>query len=97
MPWKNTNNWLSADIIAAIFSFVLAFFRAVYIGDEPSFLRRLLEATICGMITLSASYGIDAMGWHDDLTYVAAGAIGFLGADYIRSLATKIIDKKAGL
>lgn len=82
--------------MAPVLSFMLALFRTIYQGKESSWTKRFTESAICGMVTLSAGYGISAMGWHGDLKYAAAGAIGFLGADYIRNIATKAIDKKVG-
>jgi lambda family phage holin len=75
-------------------SFVLALFRTVYDEKEPRWVRRLTEAAMCGMITLSAGYGIDAMGLAGEWKYAAAGAIGFLGADYIRTVAKKFVGRK---
>lgn len=77
-------------------SFVLALLRTMYQGDEPNWSRRLLEAVICGMLTLSVGYGIDAMGISGEWKYAAAGAVGFLGTDYIRTVAQKFINNKVG-
>lgn len=49
---------------------------------------------MCGMITLSVGYGIDAMGLAGEWKYAAAGAVGFLGADYIRTMAKKFVGRK---
>lgn len=94
MPWKNPDNWLAAEIMAPILSFVLALLRTMYENSEPSWVRRLLESVICGMITLSAGYAIDAMGVASEWKYAVAGTIGFLGAEYIRSVIQKIINKR---
>lgn len=96
VPWRNPENWLSAEVMAPVLSFVLALFRTMYQDKEPNWMRRIIESAMCGMITLSASYGIDAMGLNGDWKYVAAGSIGFLGADYIRGVAHKFINKKVG-
>lgn len=94
MPWKDPNNWLSAEIMAPILAFVLSMFRTIQQGTDPSWLRRILESVICGMITLSAGYAIDAMGMSGEWKYAAAGAIGFLGTEFIRSAASRFIDWK---
>lgn len=80
--------------MAPLLSFVLALLRTMYHDKEPSWMRRLTESAMCGMITLSAGYGVDAMNWSGEWKYAAAGAIGFLGADYIRTLAHKLINQK---
>ena len=94
VPWRDPSNWLHAELLAPLLSFVLALFRTVYDDKEPRWVRRLTESAMCGMITLSTGYVIDAMGWAGEWKYAAAGAIGFLGADYIRSVAKKLIAKK---
>lgn len=94
MPWKDPDIWLNAKIVAPLFAFVLSFLRTIYINDGNTWGRRFLESTICGFITLSATYAIDAMGIHGDWKYAVAGCIGFLGIDYVRSVAKRFIDKK---
>lgn len=94
MPWRNPENWLSAELMAPLLSFVLAFFRTMYQDEEPSWFRRLLEATMCGLITFSVGRGITAMGFSGDWKYFVGGAIALLGVDFVRSLARKLINKK---
>lgn len=96
MPWRNPENWLNAKFMAPFLSFALAMLRATHQDKEPNWMRRIIESSMCGMITLSASYGIDAMGLNGDWKYVAAGSIGFMGADYIRSISHKFLNKKIG-
>lgn len=93
MPWKDPHNWLHAEIMAPILSFVLAFLRTIYQDQEPRWVRRFLESAICGLITLSSGFAIDAMGVHGDWKYAVAGGIGFLGTEYIRIVAVKFINK----
>lgn len=93
MPWKDPNNWLHAEIMAPILSFVLAFLRTIYQDQEPRWVRRFLESSICGLITLSSGFAIDALGVNGDWKYAVAGGIGFLGTEYIRSVAVKFINK----
>ena len=94
MPWKDPNNWLSAETMAPLLSFVLALLRTMYQDQEPSWGRRLLESAICGLITLSSGFAIDALGMHGDWKYAVAGGIGFLGTEYIRTIATRFINRK---
>lgn len=94
MPWKEPNNWLSAEIMAPALSFVLAFLRTIYQDPDPNWVRRLLESAICGLITLSSGFAIDALGMHGDWKYAVAGGIGFLGTEYIRTIATRFINRK---
>lgn len=94
LPWRDPNNWLHAELLAPLLSFVLALLRALYDDKEPRWIRILTEAAMCGMITLSVGYGIDAMGLAGEWKYAAAGAVGFLGADYIRTMAKKFVGRK---
>jgi len=94
MPWRDPNNWLIPEIMAPLLSFVLALLRTIYQNQEPSWLRRLLESVICGMLTLSAGFAISAMGMNNDWKFAVAGAVGFAGTEYIRTVAQKFIDRK---
>ena len=94
MPWKDPNNWLSAETMAPLLSFVLALLRTMYQDQDPSWVRRLLESAICGLITLSSGFAIDALGLNGDWKYAVAGGIGFLGTEYIRTIATRFINRK---
>lgn len=75
-------------------SFILALLRTMYQDNEPSWLRRVIESSLCGLITLSAGYGINALGAHGDWKYAVAGGIGFLGIEYIRGFAKRFLDRK---
>lgn len=94
MPWKDPHSWLHAEIMAPLLSFLLAFLRTIYQNDGNSWRRRFLESTICGFVTLSATYAIEALGLHGDWKYAVAGAIGFLGIEYIREVAKRFINRK---
>ena len=94
VPWKDPSHWFHAEIMAPLLSFVLAFFRTIYQDQEPRWLRRFLESALCGLITLSAGFAINAIGVHGDWKYAVAGGIGFLGTEYIRGIAKRFIDRK---
>jgi lambda family phage holin len=94
LPWKDANNWMTPEIMAPFLSFALSFLRTIYHDNEPSWLRRLLESVICGMLTLSAGFGISAMGLSSDWKFAVAGAVGFAGTEYIRTVAQKFIERK---
>lgn len=94
MPWKDPNNWMTPEIMAPFLSFVLSFLRTIYQDQEPRWMRRLLESVICGMITLSSSFAIDAMGLSSEWKFAIGGAIGFMGTDYIRTIAQSFINRK---
>lgn len=94
MPWRNPESWMAAEIMAPFLSFVLAMLRTIYQNQEPSWLKRILESVICGMLTLSAGFAISAMGLNNDWKFAVAGAVGFAGTEYIRTMAHKFINRK---
>lgn len=87
MPWKN----LDPSIMAPIFAVIISILRVVYDGKETRFVRIALEAAICGLLTLAAGVGIGAMGWSSEWSMVAGGAIGFLGSEFVRYTAKRIV------
>lgn len=94
MPWKDPQNWMAAELLAPVFSFGLAILRAIYMNDGNNWCRRTVEALMCGFITLTAGYIFNALNLHPDWEYAAAGAIGFLGTDYVRNAAQKFINNR---
>lgn len=94
MPWKDHNNWIRAEILAPLFSFVTAFLRVTYDRSEPKWMRRLLEAMLCGLITLSCGFAIDALEMAGEWKYAIGGTVGYFGADYARGVADRIINNR---
>ncbi|SPL81322.1 hypothetical protein [Yersinia phage fEV-1] len=86
--------WLNAEVVAPVMSFILALLRTMYQGDEPKWSRRILESMICGMLTLTAGYAIDAMGLNGEWKYAVAGAIGFMGVDFVRQVAAAVLKRR---
>ena len=87
MPWKN----LEPNLVAPVFAFVVAVIRVVYDGKEKRWVRVCMEAVICGLLTLAAGAAIGAMGWSSDWQLAAGGVIGFLGSEFIRYTARRIV------
>jgi lambda family phage holin len=87
MPWKN----LDPTIMAPIFAIIVSILRVVYDGKETRVIRIVLEAAICGLLTLAAGSAIRAMGLNDDWSMVAGGIIGFLGSEFVRYTAKRIV------
>ena len=92
--WKDPNTFFIAELFAPLLAFVTAFIRSLYDGTEPSWLRRFIEAVLCGGATLTCGFALKALGAHGDWVYFVGGVIGLFGVDYVRFIARKGINKK---
>ena len=68
--------------------------RVLYEGKEANKWRVLLEALMCGGLSLSASSVIEWMAWPSSLSVGAGGAIGFIGVTAFRELVIKFLGRK---
>lgn len=87
MPWRN----IDPNLLAPILAVIIAILRVMYDGQETRFWRIAFEAMICGFLTLAAGAAIRAMGLEGDWSIVAGGAIGFLGSEFVRYTARRIV------
>ena len=101
MPDKNPSFWASIWVAlncpswqGAIMATIISVLRVLYEGKETSKVRILLEALICGALSLSANSLIEWMDWPPKLAIAAGGAIGFLGVTAIRGIAMRVIGRK---
>ena len=98
MP-DNPNNWnyifppWMGGMLMAISMSVL---RIIYDKEETNFMRIVLESLICGGLTLSTGSALVAMGYGPEWYLFCGGMIGFMGSQFIRALAKKVIKKKVG-
>ena len=95
MP-ENFTNWLNnippwvGGILMAVFTSVL---RVIYDRDETTFWRIMLEALLCGCLTVAAGSALNAMGYGPNWYLFCGGFIGFMGSQSLRALAHKILNK----
>lgn len=89
---KHMPPWLGGMLMAM----VIAVLRVVYDKEETHFTRVLLEAFICGSLTLAFGSGADAMGMGDGWHLFIGGLVGFLGSQAIRRLAYRAINSRIG-
>lgn len=73
---------------------VISVLRVVYDREETSFTRIMLEALICGALSVSAGSALDAMGYGQNWYLFCGGVIGFMGSQSIRVIANRFITKK---
>ncbi len=90
--WLALSEPLWQGVIMAV---VISFLRVLYDAKETKPWRVILEALICGALSLVASSVIEWMEWLPSLSVAAGGTIGFLGVTAIRELVTRFIGRKA--
>jgi len=75
-------------------AFFMAVVRVIYDKEETSAVRILMEAFICGSLTVSAGSAFAAMGYGQNWYLFCGGMIGMLGSQTLRAFAKKFINKK---
>ncbi|WP_296254716.1 MULTISPECIES: phage holin, lambda family [unclassified Pseudomonas] len=102
MPEKSPEFWAQVWLLlsnplwqGAIMAATISLLRVLYDGKEQNRRRVLLEALICGALSLSASSVIEWMAWPSSLSVAAGGAIGFIGVTAIRQLIIRFLGRKA--
>nr|WP_300312781.1 phage holin, lambda family [Halomonas sp.] len=83
-----SHNW--PQLYAAGMACIVAFARAMQAGGEP--LKSLLEAVLCGCLTLSLVPVLQYFGLSLSLAVSLGGAVGFLGTKWIRERASIILE-----
>jgi lambda family phage holin len=79
----------------AVMAATISLLRVLYEGKEANKWRVILEALICGALSLSASSVIEWMAWPSSLSVAAGGTIGFIGVTAIRELIIRFLGRKA--
>ena len=82
------------DGMGVIMAVVIATLRILYDRKETRPIRVILEAVLCGTLSLTASSGISALGLSADWAIFAGGVIGYFGADTVRTLAVRFLKNK---
>ncbi|RKJ83818.1 phage holin, lambda family [Aeromonas veronii] len=93
--WAITIAWLMDNwpaVYGALLALAISFLRITYGGGSGR--RRLIEALLCGLITLAVSTGIHLIGIPQEATPLLGGMIGLLGIDIIREHSAKLLGKK---
>jgi lambda family phage holin len=100
MPEKDASLWISAwhalpePVKAAILAALVALLRVMYDDREPRYIRRFLEAALCGAIAFGVGSGVDAMVASAGMAQFVGGFIGLLGADKVRELGQRYVKRK---
>ena len=103
MPGKDPNNWQALlallasvwpQLYAAGLAFVVALVRALHAGGRPA--KSILEAVLCGCLTLALMPILQYFGLPMDLSVAAGGSIAFLGVEWLRDKLEALYDKIIG-
>lgn len=93
--WSALMAWLAAhqpQISAFALSAVIAGLRVVYSGGSRR--QMLLEAALCGLMTLAAIPLLAYFGLPQSMATVTGGAIGFIGVEKLREYSDRIFVRK---
>ncbi|MDM5133926.1 phage holin, lambda family [Aeromonas piscicola] len=86
------DNWPAVS--GALLALSISFMRITYDGGSGR--RRLIESTMCGLITLAAASGTTLLGVPYEASPFIGGMVGLLGMDFIRDRAKTVFNKKEG-
>ena len=91
---------LSTPIKAALLAVLVALLRVFYDDHEPRYLRRFLEAMLCGALAFAIAEGLEALSMPAGAATFCGGFVGQLGADKARELGRlyvrQRIDQRTG-
>ena len=79
---------------AALLAGVVAFLRIIYDGNESRWVRRILEAALCGAIALGVAHLVEALGMSSGWATFLGAAIGLFGADQVREWGRLIAERR---
>lgn len=93
-----------ADAVRAAFSsqgfpmaiaFILSYLRILYDDREPRPVRQFIEASLGSMIVLAVGITCERFGLSSGWSYAAAGFVGTMGVNQVRTMARKWANKRA--
>ena len=82
------------QLYAAGRAFMVALVRALHAGGKP--FKSLLEAVLCGCLTLALLPVLNYFGLSPDLAVAIGAAVAFLGVEWLRDRAGAIAEKVIG-
>lgn len=94
--WISLFNKLPPEVAGVIMAMFIATLRVIYDREDTAPIRILLEALICGSLSLTASFGLTALELNANWAIFAGGVIGYMGSASVRVLALKFLNRKAG-
>lgn len=85
----NSSTWQGA-----IMASFIAVLRVLYDGKETKLFRVILEALICGSLSLCITSIVDIFGLPQSAAITIGGAIGFIGVTTLRDFLLRMINKR---
>lgn len=83
--------------LAGLLAFGLSYLRILYDDKEPRWDRRLIEASLGGVLVFLVGVGAEKAGMGGGLSYAVAGFVGILGVEQVRQFGRRWAEKKADL
>ena len=98
MP-DNINSFLHKippEMTGVILAIVISVLRVFYEDKDhkPRLIKAVLEALICGALSLTSTSAINALNVDKDWSIFIGGAIGFFGVATLRALALRVLKNK---
>jgi lambda family phage holin len=90
VQWLNT---IPRPVAGALMSMFIASLRVVYDREETKPMRIVLEALICGGLTMTVSSAIAALGLNTNWIMFAGGTIGYFGSATVRLYALRALER----
>lgn len=84
----------SATVHGAIMASIIAMLRVLYDDKNTKPTRVMLEALICGALSLCITSLIEIFSLPDSASITIGGAIGFIGVTALRNFILKTINKR---
>lgn len=88
-------NNLPPTITSAIMAVIVAILRVVYDREETKPIRVMMEACICGLLSVATCHAIKALGVDANWGMFFSALIGYIGSNKVRVFAIKFIERKA--
>ncbi len=90
---KILNN-IPSELAGVMMAMFLSILRIIYDDKEARPVRVVIEAMICGALSLTAISAITAMGLNENWAVFIGGSIGYLGPTTVRGFALKALEKR---
>lgn len=88
-------NAIPTAIQGAIMAVVMSLLRVYYDANETNTARALLEASICGCLTLAAASALDWIGAPQQVAVAVGGFIGFIGVAKLRAFIFAWLNRRS--
>lgn len=101
MPEKDPGLWAALLVVlrehglATVLTFLLSYVRILYDDKESRFVRQLIEAALGALMVFTIGLTAEHFGLSSGWSYAAAGFIGTLGVNQIRTIARRWAVRKA--